>query len=118
MIRRPPRSTLFPYTTLFRSYYGRDQFTQKWGRVSTHGGKIVENLTQKVACDIMKSSMQPIEDTGYEIVLTVHDEIVTEVPDTKEFDLSVLIDLMATAPEWASDLPLAAAGYEAKRFKK
>src|SRR2546430_10829952 len=23
MIRRPPRSTLFPYTTLFRSYLGR-----------------------------------------------------------------------------------------------
>src|SRR2546427_9575907 len=22
MIRRPPRSTLFPYTTLFRSFYG------------------------------------------------------------------------------------------------
>src|SRR5690242_20823734 len=25
MIRRPPRSTLFPYTTLFRSYAARDQ---------------------------------------------------------------------------------------------
>src|SRR5256884_9439725 len=24
MIRRPPRSTLFPYTTLFRSYFGRE----------------------------------------------------------------------------------------------
>src|SRR2546425_8427314 len=24
MIRRPPRSTLFPYTTLFRSGHGRD----------------------------------------------------------------------------------------------
>src|SRR2546430_8376057 len=24
MIRRPPRSTLFPYTTLFRSHPGRD----------------------------------------------------------------------------------------------
>src|SRR2546429_1574538 len=24
MIRRPPRSTLFPYTTLFRSHYNRD----------------------------------------------------------------------------------------------
>src|SRR3712207_7747270 len=24
MIRRPPRSTLFPYTTLFRSLYGLD----------------------------------------------------------------------------------------------
>src|SRR3712207_9237911 len=25
MIRRPPRSTLFPYTTLFRSYAGKGQ---------------------------------------------------------------------------------------------
>src|SRR2546430_10235852 len=25
MIRRPPRSTLFPYTTLFRSFAGEDQ---------------------------------------------------------------------------------------------
>src|SRR2546423_6968224 len=30
MIRRPPRSTLFPYTTLFRSLRGR-------GEISTHG---------------------------------------------------------------------------------
>src|SRR5256884_3340647 len=31
MIRRPPRSTLFPYTTLFRSgFYAQDQI--KWGR--------------------------------------------------------------------------------------
>src|SRR3989442_6735821 len=31
MIRRPPRSTLFPYTTLFRSHAGvevRDQFVE------------------------------------------------------------------------------------------
>src|SRR5687767_15192030 len=26
MIRRPPRSTLFPYTTLFRSVYGADDW--------------------------------------------------------------------------------------------
>src|SRR5256885_12318484 len=26
MIRRPPRSTLFPYTTLFRSWLGQAQF--------------------------------------------------------------------------------------------
>src|SRR5688572_32504238 len=29
MIRRPPRSTLFPYTTLFRSLIGQD--TTSWG---------------------------------------------------------------------------------------
>src|SRR2546422_7866750 len=36
MIRRPPRSTLFPYTTLFRSHYGTDPETfakqlAEWG---------------------------------------------------------------------------------------
>src|SRR3712207_6952955 len=34
MIRRPPRSTLFPYTTLFRS--GRD------GRLVGHAGRFLE----------------------------------------------------------------------------
>src|SRR5256884_1107552 len=29
MIRRPPRSTLFPYTTLFRSVLGRDPWTER-----------------------------------------------------------------------------------------
>src|SRR5690349_22866448 len=29
MIRRPPRSTLFPYTTLFRSGQGRKPFTKR-----------------------------------------------------------------------------------------
>src|SRR3982751_6954319 len=32
MIRRPPRSTLFPYTTLFRSYRGRVQASRTPGR--------------------------------------------------------------------------------------
>src|SRR2546429_7350776 len=33
MIRRPPRSTLFPYTTLFRSVFGRDELLDLvWGR--------------------------------------------------------------------------------------
>src|SRR3712207_9230296 len=42
MIRRPPRSTLFPYTTLFRSFVDPD----------IHGGKLnsktSENLVQKI----------------------------------------------------------------------
>src|SRR5256885_6861474 len=33
MIRRPPRSTLFPYTTLFRSFNGQDQ-QKKVGNLS------------------------------------------------------------------------------------
>src|SRR5256884_6724580 len=40
MIRRPPRSTLFPYTTLFRS-----QFVNNWT-------KIAENHTMKFGVDL------------------------------------------------------------------
>src|SRR3712207_1033773 len=31
MIRRPPRSTLLPYTTLFRSYLSRPRLWRMWG---------------------------------------------------------------------------------------
>src|SRR2546430_7524346 len=34
MIRRPPRSTLFPYTTLFRSLFRSDDAGATWTRVS------------------------------------------------------------------------------------
>src|SRR2546426_1460749 len=35
MIRRPPRSTLFPYTTLFRSILLRSRYGESDGRVPT-----------------------------------------------------------------------------------
>src|SRR5438105_15752229 len=38
MLRRPPRSTLFPYTTLFRSCAIRRQVGQHDGRRSDHHG--------------------------------------------------------------------------------
>src|SRR2546430_10054306 len=37
MIRRPPRSTLFPYTTLFRSLDGRDARLTGAERRAEHG---------------------------------------------------------------------------------
>src|SRR3712207_8500714 len=38
MIRRPPRSTLFPYTTLFRSQEGVDVAPQRTGGACEPGG--------------------------------------------------------------------------------
>src|SRR5258708_28563232 len=37
MIRRPPRSTLFPYTTLFRSLYPHFHQRQRLARQNAHG---------------------------------------------------------------------------------
>src|SRR3712207_9015067 len=39
MIRRPPRSTLFPYTTLFRSHEQREGAAGRHRRVPGHVGR-------------------------------------------------------------------------------
>src|SRR5260221_9365658 len=40
MIRRPPRSTLFPYTTLFRSHQPNEARDRTDGRIGAHGGQL------------------------------------------------------------------------------
>lgn len=100
------------------SYLGVDQYTRQWKRVKTYGGKLIENCTQAFARDIMAANMQPIEDAGYEIVLSVHDELLTETPDTDEFDHEALASLLSAVPPWAAGIPLAAAGFETTRYRK
>lgn len=55
---------------------------------------------------------------GYEIVLTVHDEVVTYAPDSPEYSAEDLGARLARVPDWAPGLPLAASGYEAQRYRK
>jgi DNA polymerase len=55
---------------------------------------------------------------GYPIVLTVHDEIVVEAPDTPDYTADELSSILATQPAWAAGLPLAAKGFESKRYRK
>ncbi|MFW1971055.1 DNA polymerase [Acinetobacter bereziniae] len=100
------------------SYMGNNQYTRKWERLYTYGGKFAENITQAVARDVLGHNMPIIDDSGYEMVLTVHDEVITEAPDLPEFNHEHLSSLLATNPVWASDLPLAAAGFESYRYKK
>src|SRR5690348_17515688 len=43
MLPRPPRSTLFPYTTLFRSFINPD--VRDWCAQNLHGGRIEGAMT-------------------------------------------------------------------------
>lgn len=100
------------------SYMGVNQYSRKWGRLKTYGGKLFENVCQAVARDVLAHNMPHVEEAGYQIVLTVHDEIVSEAPDSDEFNAEHLSSLLAANPPWALDMPLAAAGFEAYRYKK
>lgn len=91
----------------------------QWDRISTHPGKITENVTQAVARDILASGMTKAARAGIPIVMHVHDQIVALVPE-KEADasLSVLIDCMSEKDEWWADMPVKAIGHISKWFIK
>lgn len=98
-------------------HWGWNQKIKKWVNESTYGGKLTENVVQAISRDIMAAAMKRVEAKGYEVVLTVHDELLTEnfadKGDVKEFE-----ELMATPPEWAKGFPIQVKGWEGKRYKK
>lgn len=99
-------------------YTGHNPYTRQWGKVKTYGGKLLENVTQAVACDQLAECMPAAELAGYETVLSVHDELVTETPDSEDFTAGELADIMCSDLGWNAGLPLAAAGFETYRYQK
>jgi DNA polymerase len=100
------------------SYMGVNQYSRKWQRVKTYGGKIFENLCQAIARDVLFYNMPRVEDAGYEIGLSIHDELITEAPDTDKFNDVHLSELISTVPDWADGLPLSAGGFTGYRYRK
>lgn len=100
------------------TYMGVNQFSRKWEKIESYGAKNVENITQAVACDLLSEGLLRMDAAGYKTVLTIHDEAITEAPDTDEYTFKKMEHLMSTLPDWAPGLPLVAAGYEAYRYRK
>jgi DNA polymerase len=100
------------------SFMGVNQFTRKWERVKTYGGKLSENATQSVARDFLFDNLPHVEDAGYEVTMRVHDEVITETPDSDAYSAAGLSRLLSVAPSWGEGMPLAAAGFESYRYRK
>lgn len=100
------------------AYMGQNQYTRKWQELYSYGGKFFENACQSLAGDVMKNNMPLIDSHGYEIVLTVHDELPAEAEDSDRYCVDHMSALLANVPVWAEGMPLAAAGFEAYRYRK
>lgn len=93
-----------------------------WGRQTTWGGRLTENVVQAISRDVLAEGMLRAEATGLTIVGHVHDEIVTEFaplePSDSHHALKTLEIAMSDPISWASGLPLAAEGYESEFYMK
>lgn len=83
----------------------------KWARGETYSGKLVENITQATARDLLAEAMWRMEQAGLSIVGHVHDEVILEVPE-KSVTVDEVCEIMNKNPEWADGLPLSSAGYQ------
>lgn len=100
-------------------YQGLNQETKQWGLIDTYGGKLTENIVQAISRDLIGYAMLNLEKAGFKITMHVHDEAIAEVKaGYGDKYLNEMIEIMSTAPEWASDLPLNAAGFISNYYKK
>jgi DNA polymerase len=93
-------------------YYGRHP-KLGWTMVKTYGGKITENVVQAISRDALVEAMLRLDDAGFPVNLSVHDEVGSEGGDPKEME-----KLMTEVPPWASGLPVAAETFESARYRK
>lgn len=109
-----PRMGMNAFGKLGLTYEGIGE-SKKWTRLETYGPKLVENIVQGIARDLLAYGMMQLKQKGFELVLHVHDEAVVEV---RKGSVAEVCQLLATKPDWAKGLPLRADGYACEFYKK
>ncbi len=96
----------------------------KQGKLTTvdaYGGLLTENVVQATARDIMYDRALVLDANGYPLVLTVHDENVTE-PEAHRADPDEMQEIMEDASnvDWVKELgiPVAAECWAGDRYRK
>lgn len=98
-------------------YMATNSVTKHYGWSDTYSSRIVENIIQAIARDILAHAMVNAERNGYKIVLTVHDELVAEVKENEK-SVEEFIKIITELPAWAKGCPINAEGWRGKRYKK
>jgi DNA polymerase len=100
-------------------YTGVSQATKRWGLIKLYGGKLAENITQAVARDVMRDAMLVAAENGFDLRLTVHDELIALAADDAAPEVfERLLEIMRKPPTWLPTLPVWASGYISQRYRK
>jgi DNA polymerase len=97
----------------------QNTFTRQWSRNVLIGSSIFQSAVQGTARDCLAVAMVNLEKAGYEVINSIHDEVLLLVEEQNgESALEDVLKIMTIPPTWATDFPLAAEGWVSKRYKK
>ena len=85
-------------------------------KTNVYGGKLTENLVQAIARDVFSLGILRLEDAGYQVLFTVHDEAIIDMPDGGSIE--EVDKLLGMPPEWGPSLPVASEGQLANYYLK
>ncbi|ANQ88985.1 DNA polymerase [Staphylococcus pseudintermedius] len=97
-------------------YMGLD-INRKWAKLKTYGGKLVENIVQATARDLLAVSMLRLDKAGFNIVGHVHDEVIIEIPQNSN-GLAKIEKIMSNPVKWAEGLNLNSDGFTSPFYMK
>lgn len=95
----------------------RGVYQGRWMKLDLYGGAQCAHVVQGTARDLLVDAMFRVEDAGYPIILTIHDEAMSEV-DADFGSAADYEQLMAQPPAWAAGLPIAVKAWEGDRYLK
>jgi DNA polymerase bacteriophage-type len=99
--------------------HSQNTYTRQWTRNQLIGSSIFQSAVQGTARDFLANAMMNLEINGYEIINSIHDEVLLLTGEQNaESTLEDVILIMTTPPKWAPDFPLAAEGWVGKRYRK
>jgi len=99
--------------------HSQNTYTRQWTRNPLIGSSIFQSAVQGTARDFLASAMLRLETAGYEIINSIHDEVLLLVDEDGADDaLKAVTEIMVSPPAWAPDFPLAAEGWVSKRYRK
>lgn len=100
-------------------FSGVDQYTRKWTRIKTYGGKLTENLVQGIARDLMANALFNLDNSGFTIIGSVHDEAICLAPEGHPaLTGEAMTARMESTPAWARTWPIVAETDVWKRYQK
>jgi len=98
-------------------HWNQNSLTRQWECTGTYGGRLVENIVQAVARDFMAEALLRLEAAGYEVLLSVHDELLCE-RKIGEGSVEEFTKLMEEKAPWGVSCPIKVDAWSGLRYRK